>query len=323
MKATKYMDGGDAHTVAATQKLQDAFKRIAEWDSKVYRELNGNRDSVSPLVVKYRECILVGSWHLHLVHDEKKWTLIKDAICSAFKAYLDETPEAKRLVMIEGMHNKKGSHDVENTPNFSNLESAMKWGEPMGVLFLSKEENVRVIYPEPDDTDSISYLVAKGFTRDEAILFFIARGLPGIERQKAPSKLVSFVSYLLTGDRDSGTLDRTIVMDKLLRLSTLFEELYGKPLVRMEDGIVHSNITSDEVVDLINPTLPVVNPRNAKLLNYINLELDVLRNEAIIEDIAKATDEGLRPFVIYGRSHIAVIKPAIDYLYGEPLQLSL
>jgi len=304
------------------EKLAESFKKFAKYGTDEYHKFNGDEKSVLPLVVKYKDCTVVGTWHLRQIGDDKNRKLVREAIEKAVLDYIKTTPKEKRFIMVEGV---TGGNvilkDGKVNPNmpFKDLDSAMKNGEPMGVLYLAKEHDIRATSPEPTDKESIRRLQLRGFTKDEALLFFISRQLPYVEQGKMNEFLPWFVSHLSQESRyvkKEPTNEE--VMDIIKRQNALFEKLYGKPMIITENGVMRSNLTTSEVNRLISPSAVVDKPKEAKLLNHINFELDIIRNKKIVEELKKATDSGLSPFIIYGRSHIAIMKSGLDYLYGEP-----
>jgi hypothetical protein len=308
-----------------TENVRESFKKFAEYGSEEYHKFNGNEKSVLPLIVRYEGCTVVGTWHLRQIGDEKIRDTVRGGVEKAVLDYIKATPKEKRFVMVEGINGGNViTEDGRINIPFKSLDSAMKNGEPMGVLYLAKEHGIRAISPEPTDKESIRHLQIKGFTKEEAMLFFISRQLPYVEQGKMNEFLPWFVSRLA---QESKYLKKEPTNEEVMTIikkqNALFEKLYGKPMIITENGTMRSNLTPSEVNRLISPALVVDRPKEAKLLNHINFELDIIRNKKIIEEMAKATDSGLSPFVIYGRSHIAIMKPVLDYLYGEPLEVRL
>jgi hypothetical protein len=308
-------------------KLSESFKKFTKYGSEEYHKFNdGNEKSILPLIVRYKDCTAIGTWHLHLISDKKIYELVSKAIEKEFLDYIKVTPKEKRFVMVEGIIggnviSKEGK--VNPKMPFKDFDSAVKGrGENIGVLYLAKEYEIRAISPEPTDRECIRYLLKSGFTKDEALLFHIARQI--FDKGKFNESMPQFVSHLIKESRYSNKEPTNEeIMNIIKRQNALFEKLYGKPMIIMENGTMYSNLTAIEVNRFYSPAWVVDRPKEAKLLNHMNFDVDILRNKKIVEDLKTATDSGLHPFVIYGRSHIAIIKPALDYLYGEPIEVRL
>lgn len=299
-------------------KIKEATKKFVSPNSEDYKRFNNKEKSVLPLKLNYEldgsNLTVVGTKHMHQLQGENRKNA-EDAFEKAVLHYIDKTPKEKQLIIVEGFH--------VNIPQHITQENAWKEGEMMITAFLANENKVKIISPDRQTyQESIRNLKLKGFTKEEVCLFYMARQVPYMEDKygNLDSALLPFVSMLAKESKLINTKEPTKEeTSKIIdRLNELFREIYSKPMIVKKKSVMHSNINSAEASKIMDPATPVTDPKNSKLLNNLSLGENKMRDAKIIEYIVDAKDSGASPFVIYGRSHIATIKPALDYIYGEP-----
>jgi hypothetical protein len=308
--------------VKTAGKVNEAFKRFAKYGSEEFLKFNGGKSAL-PLVVKYENCTAVGIWHIQQLEDEENKKLVRNSLYKIVSDYISETTKDKRLIMVEGLYGKNVLQDGKINIPFGDFDEAIKKGENIATLFLAKENGINAMSPELQVKESVRKLLLKGFTKDEILLFFIARQIPYIDKDRLTEGLNRTVSYMISefGPVKSPKPTNSEVSGIIKDLNALFEKTYNKPMFKEDHGVLYPNITMREVNTFYSPAIVVTKHQDAKLLNLIAYEMDILRNKKIIQELARATDKGLSPFIVYGRSHIAIIKPALDYMYGKPIKV--
>jgi hypothetical protein len=302
------------------KRFEAAFKLFADYNSDEYRKLNGTHKKFSLLVLNYRyrksAITLIGTWHIEKTKGAKQ-EMIK-GIKSQVLNYFMKTPRNKRILMVE--RSRYGSPFCGDT-----LEKSFDMGEPSGVTFLAKEKGAKVISPEPAMENQIKELSALGFTKYQIMLYYVVRELPSeIETQAVNDYEIMNIQRLavLLGDRKAKKFEEDYIFNTIIpKLNAEMSKLKGKPLFKRRGNLIFSNYDSDELYPLTDPTLPAIHPEKAILTNEIAFNVSYIRDKNIIREIDKAIKSGKSPLAVYGRSHVARIKPALDYLYGKPIRV--
>lgn len=299
-------------------KLEEAYQRLGNYEGKEYRELNGTPGSVLLKLVYSSGSVkvtLIGSQHID--RNRERGSRIIKGIVSGFNSYLKRTPETRRLVMVEGFSGDPTCLDT--------LEKSFESGEPVGVTFLARNAGIEVFSPEPTSRETVKELMAMGFGRHQILLHFVVRQTPQeMDSQRINQRVVPYAQYLaaVMSSKGDGSLRTTrFISDVIPELNRMMEKLYGKKLFRIKNHLIYSNFTREELWSATNPTLPIVAKERSTVLNEIGYRVNEMRDRRILAEIWRVTRSGKSPFVVYGRSHVARIKPALDYLYGKPIKV--
>ena len=302
------------------KRFEAAFKLFADYNGNEYKKLNGTHKKFSLLVLNYRyrksTITLIGTWHIEKTNVAKQ-EIIK-GIKSQVLNYFMKTPRNKRIIMVEGFSGL--SPLCRDT-----LERSFDMGEPSGVTFLAKEKGAEVISPEPTMENQIKDLYALGFTKYQIMLHYVVRQLSWeVETQAVNANEIMNMQRLAVqlGDGKAKKFGEDYIFNTIIpKLNAEMSKLKGKPLFRRRGNLIFSNYDSDELDPLTDPALPTIHPEKAILTNEIAFYVSDIRNENIIHEIDKAIKSGKSPLAVYGRSHVARIKPALDYLYGKPIRV--
>lgn len=229
---------------------------------------------------------------------------IKEAIVSSFSDYLKHTPKFRRLAVVEGM-GEPICMDSE--------EASFAVGEPLGTTFIAKNAGVKVISPEPRMEEQIDYLMSKGFGKYQIMLHFIVRQMArAIDAHRINEQVFLYMQRLATlmaGKKND--VDENYLMTLTIpSLNAAMKRIRGKKLFKLKNRLIYSNFTSKELSLLVNPILKTTK------INEIAYCLTDFRDRKLMEEICKAVRAGKSPFIVYGISHVARLKPALDYLYG-------
>ncbi len=297
------------------KRLENAFNLLSNYEGEEYRRLNGTR-KFSLLVLEYGTgkagITLLGTRHIH--RNRGNASKIKRSVTSLVLDYFKRTPKSKRLVMVEGFAD--GQPVCADTK-----EKSFDMGEPAGVVFLAKRTGTGVISPEPSMPEQMRYLLSLGFSREEAMLHYIVRQVPGdIEAEALNSRGISYIGRIaiVAGDMKAEKLGNEYVINHVIpRLNRMMRKLKGKNLFRKKEGLIVSDFSPDQLYPLTNPTLKLTK------INKIAYNVSDIRDRSIISRIESSVKSGKSPLVVYGRSHIARIKPALDYLYGKPVKIKV
>ena len=227
------------HDQANNEILTEAFKKFAKYGTDEFYRINGKNDSFMPLVIEYKRCTIVGSWHVRQVFDEQRRSKIEETLRKVVLNYIKRTPKNKRFVMVEGITGGGVLLDGKINIDFKDFDSAVKHEENHAVLFLAKEHGIKATSPEPTILESMKYLSDRGFSKDEAFLFFVARQVPHYNKADLNAGMAHEILYLLKESKPAGSAVPTEsrVLDIIDRENKLFEKLYGKPMIIKEETI--------------------------------------------------------------------------------------
>lgn len=300
-----------------SKRLENAFRKFADYSSGEYKNLNGDHRHFSLLILKYKyrrnNITLVGTWHIGRDRGAKE-SIIK-GIKSQAAAYFKETRPDNRILMVEGF--SEGVPICRDT-----LKKSFDMGEPAGVTFLAKEKRAKVISPEPAMRDQIKRLSSLGFSRYQIILHYVVRRMPWeITSQDLNNHTITYIARLVKQSGYKIPNENYVLNHVIPKLNYEMTRLNGRSLFRLKGNLIFPNYSSDELYPLTDPTLPTVNPKKSILLNEIAYNVNNIRDKNIIKEIDKALISNKSPFAVYGRSHFARIKPAMDYLYGRPVKV--
>ena len=304
--------------MATSKKLEGAFRYLSSYDGKEYRALDGTPESFLLKIIYSSSsggATFIGSQHIDR-HRERSSRIIK-GIVSSFNSYLKRTPIARRLVMVEGFSGDPTCLDT--------LEKSFESGEPVGVTFLARNAGIEVFSPEPTSRETVKELMAMGFGKYQMLLYFVARQTPQeMDSQRINQRVVPYAQYLaaVMSSKGDGSLRTTrFISDVIPELNRMMEKLYGKKLFRIKNHLIYSNFAREELWSATNPTLPIVAKEKSTVLNEIAYRVNEMRDRHILAEIWRVTRSGKSPFVVYGRSHVARLKPALDHLYGKPIKV--
>lgn len=298
--------------VSTSKRLENAYKHFAKYIGQEYAGLSKACLLILTYSFRQSKITLIGTRHIH--RERKLLPKIQKGITSEALRYLRSTSKNKRIVMVEGFD------DVEPC-GFDTAEESFKNGEPSGVTFLAKKAASAVMSPEPKTEEQIKWLRKAGFSKENILLFYVARELSGgIGAQTVNNRSVRYVREMAIrlGDRKAQREGISYAVNSIVpRINRAMKGINGKALFVRKNDLIYSNLSTEELYTLANPTFHDKDPKHSTVLNEISYTLGELRDRKIIGEIEKAVWAGRSPFVVYGMGHIARLKPAFDTLYGK------
>ncbi len=256
---------------------------------------------------------------------------------------------ANLVFMVEGEHSginrEEALKRVEKMT--SRDEAVKKYGESGAAFWAVKEANdagktVEINSPEAPNAWIIDRVSNKN-AEDIALYLTLRQFTSDIGQAKdgptAEERLEKFVRTFVHVQRTTGvdwmknaSVDEyTNVKDNPVALNSWLKKkasefLEGMNARLMSEGLVDKQIVPD-VDALINVDLERISMRDINelhspmdtgkrdsIINKISTEWNGARDRFLVEQIAKAVDDGKKPFVIFGGAHVASIEKAVDTL---------
>ncbi len=256
---------------------------------------------------------------------------------------------ANLVFMVEGEHSginrEEALKRVEKIT--SRDEAVKKYGESGAAFWAVKEANdagktVEINSPEAPNAWIIDRVSNKN-AEDIALYLTLRQFTSDIGQAKdgptAEERLEKFVRTFVHVQRTTGVdwmknasdAEYTNVKDKPVALNSWLKKkasefLEGMNARLMSEGLVDKQIVPD-VDALINVDLERISMRDINelhspmdtgkrdsIINKISTEWNGARDRFLVEQIAKAVDDGKKPFVIFGGAHVASIEKAVDTL---------
>jgi hypothetical protein len=328
-------------------KLMDS-PQVTEIIKRVFPPPEKNPEADQFLVIDRPEMTLFGVSHGK--NPESK-TIRK--LYEILDANLQSAPDNLTL-MVEGMHNGINREQAINlVDGLPDRDAAVrKYGEN-GVAFWAVAEaalsgkTIEISSPEapdrriidglskPTDPEDIAlYLTIRQFTSD------IGNANPNVPSAERLKKFVQTFNHIqeTTGVRWMKEIPEAAEIVKMMEDEVEFnewltkkagefltgmnarlveQELVNKPIVPDVSALInvdHARISMQDINELHDPKNEA--GRNS-VLNRISREWNGARDRFLVERIADAIDDGKKPFVIFGGSHVASIEKAAEELVTE------
>jgi hypothetical protein len=234
-------------------------------------------------------------------------------------AYINKVPESKRIFIAEGGNSTAAASTFE--------DSVSTGGEDTGLVYLAINSKSQIISPEPSQKEAVQMLKSEGFNEDVIALHQFLKCSVRMKREKEKveihkdktdlmNNLIYYASTLSKISEDwAGIIKDENAISKITSRINAISKRYldGKELFKIENGSVESNIDEREFSRFRTPN------HNVYPTNKTGKLEDGLRNEMLLTTIYESAKNGKSPFILYGGEHTIELKPALDYLYGEPV----
>jgi hypothetical protein len=209
-----------------------------------------------------------------------------------------------RIVILEGFPASYGQSPTSLIEDFAaNVDGDFyRWGEPSYAALKAVERGIPFVGGEPDESDVLRAVQQAGFTAKDLARFYFARQIPQFLREesyheKEPVELYgSFMPGVL---RDLGLQPGELPFDEFLEW---YEKLNGKRLD-------FRTFDPEESAPL---------DKGKYGTQRISHEVGMARERFIVTLIAELLDEYDHALVVYGKSHLAQQRPALQAMLGEP-----
>lgn len=243
---------------------------------------------------------------------------------TAFANYLAATPPEQRFVIYEGDERVFADRD----------EAITKAADSGLAQYLAAKEQIGTVSAEPTEAETIEVMERLGVNRQELLALYVARGLAtqiengeadflsgSINHHAASLGIEGFHGYTEAEKEAiaaSGKLDavKAELNKKVGEILPTLNELYkpvldGKELLVIAEGgnIVLNPEFTDSIADLSLNKLGWSGEHRINEVAKLSMEM---RDRVIFHRILQAYNNGKRPFVVYGGSHIVTLQPALE-----------
>jgi hypothetical protein len=325
-----------AQRVELAEIQRDLQRRDTAWESyHGYDEAQQKRDderAVSPVVIeRYPRAVVIGSGNVDGEgrplggHSNNPESSVHSGIESEFAGYLAATPVEQRFVIYEGPTKERDS--------YSDRDSAIRKAADAGLtVFIADREGIPRASGEPSDLETARALVDKGVDKRELALYRVLRDLgPTLERAQDAQSDFSVLVYRqcakseVDGFRQYSPEERSrIAADPELLERIQNEMLDGAKkfaLNELNPQLEQMGLPQFIINDRGELNMPgavgeelrqAANPMAEGRLGDIGRLVSEYRDRHIFDTIADAVQDGKKPFVVYGGSHISALKPALD-----------
>lgn len=214
---------------------------------------------------------------------------LKNAQYPALKEYwnkfLDITKDRPKIVFMEG-----GLRSVMK----SEEEAILTGSEGNLITLFSHQAGITVKSPDLGPEDLLTKLPL--FSKEEAFLYWFLGWLDNYQKHADPKP--DFIQSVEKWFENQRQKDRWVGVDISL---TGMKDLYKKVLGKEFDEKQSNN-------DLVNPN------RSETKINKISRAYSDLREINIVSEIKNEWDKGSSVFVVFGRGHLIIQKPALEEL---------
>lgn len=243
---------------------------------------------------------------------------------TAFANYLAVTLPEQRFVIYEG-----------DKRVFADRDEAIIKGADSGLIqHLAAQEQVDAVSAEPTEAEMVEAMERLGVNRQEILALYVARGLAvqaesseadflagSINHYAASLGIEGFHGYTDAEKEAIAASDRldevkAELNQKAGKILPELNELYrpvleGRDLlVVAEDGNVVINPEfADDIGDISLNKLGWSGEHRINEVAKLSIEM---RDRVIFHCILQAYNNGKRPFVVYGGSHIVTLQPALE-----------
>ena len=211
-----------------------------------------------------------------------------------------------RIAILEGFPASYGPSPPALIEDFAaNVDADFyRWGEPSYAALEANERGIPFLGGEPDESDVLRAVEEAGFTAKDLARFYFVRQIPQFLREgrhHAMEPVDLYESFMPGVLRDLGLRPGELPFDEFL---VWYEDLNGK---RLDFG----TFDSEETAPLKKGTYGT---------QRISHEVSMARERFILTRIAEALDEYDHALVVYGKSHLAQQRPALQAMLGEPVR---
>lgn len=323
---------------ALAEHLKEKYFLAAETDSvfseytgydDVYRLRNEERAKTGRVKVAHYgndEITTVASINVDPVtgeaingHDHRPEAISHKETEAAWQEYLLATPETERFVIFEG------------EPDFSrSRDEAIVARSDSGLLqFMARESDIpreSVISGDPDADYARLELQKRGFSPEDIKLYELVRHLSHDPKHKSEDlNLELYGAAALVGVEGFAPLteeqkvELRTQADGIHTLRAQAAELAQDLNKKFEElGLPQFIISTEGEVQYESQALEALNkswdPRSEGLLADIQRASLEIRDKYLFEQIVAAREQGKKPFVVFGGSHISALEPALERL---------
>lgn len=261
------------------------------------------------------------------LHDFNPESRNHSDIESAYNEYLAATSPEERLVVFEG--------DAREQKYIADRSTAIGSASESGLMqFLAARDGVEAVTGEPSDADIASFVESRGVRREELVLVLMIRNLTHEASAPLPEDITMQIygEAVVNGvegfqDIPDSEKQRIIQQNPEIlsalrnqarglaeRLNADLAELGLPELQLREDGTIGFSSMGDRAV-----LAKAWDPRSEGRLAEIHTMMTEARDHHIFTTVADAIQEGKKPFVVYGGSHVMSLEPTFEsYFDGKP-----
>lgn len=316
--------------------IQEAHTKILRYGSNELEEAHKDWGKPeTPRVFTYNteggQIVMLGTAHTKQLEDpgsqaseelQRKYKMLQQVVTEG-NNYLNRTPQNKALVMVEGFHGGI-------IPQWSSIEEAVAASGEMGaVSYMAYEKGVEVVSPEVKTEEVVEKLKAQGVPTDRVALFYTLRAMPNVISQGKIDELPRHVYHAqlvagaewvqpLTNEEEQRIIlepeeakrkGEEVLKACIPKLNGAMQAVNGQNVFDEATGQIL--ISEDELTELTSP-------RSEKFdtpLNQISRVDNETRDDYLLDEIHKATENGKSPLVVFGGTHALKVNPALRYLH--------
>lgn len=261
------------------------------------------------------------------LHDFNPESRNHSDIESAYNAYLASTPPEERFVVFEG--------DAREQEHIADRSTAIGSASESGLMqFLANKDGVEAVSGEPTDAEIAAFVESRGVSREELTLVLMIRNLTHNPSAPLPDDITmqiygEAVVNGVEGFQDIPESEKPRILEQnpeilsALRVQardlavTLNQQLAELGLPRFDirdDGTIGFASVEDRAAMARS-----WDPRSEGRLAEIHTMMTEARDHHIFTTIADAIQEGKKPFVVYGGSHVMSLEPTFEsYFAAKP-----
>ena len=211
-----------------------------------------------------------------------------------------------RVVILEGFLASDGHSPASLIREYAASVNGdfYPWGEPSYAALKADGLGVPFIGGEPDDSEVLAIVQRAGVTATDLAAFYFVRQIPqflrdGSYRLKEPAEL--YASFMPVVRWNLGLQADDLPFDEFLEW---YEDVNEKRLD-------FEAFDSEEAAPLSNGKYRT---------QRISHEVGIARDRSVVRLIAESLEEYNRVLVVFGHSHLAQQRPALQAMLGSPLK---
>ncbi len=252
-------------------------------------------------------------------HDHRPEATSHHETEAAWQEYLLVTPEAERFVIYEGGSDSSESKD----------EAIIARSDSGLLQYLARESQIdpeSVVSGDPKAEYARAELEKQGFSSADIQLYELIRHLShDPKKEVADLNLELYGAAALVGVQGFVALSQEQKTDLLTKKHGI-EDLRARAAVLAETlnhklktlGLPEFTISNSGDIQYEQQALELLNkswdPRSEGLLSDIQRANLGVRDRYLFEQITSALEQGKKPFVVFGGSHISALEPALERL---------
>ncbi len=329
-----------------------AFSKYADYNSAYYKEVNKARVAAAETpghmhvkinsfgegdVTMIAQIKVDSDGKVRDGHDLNPEAQSMREVELAWQHYLETTPREQQLVIFEGL-------PMEKEFTSSRTAAIQARGDGGLLQYLAQESHVEARTVELTNAEQARLMEAHGVSREDSALFFTLRSLAAkydegknplpddiaMEFYPALAELglggIKAIPEEVKGEYEKDPVLMKTLKDQVAPFVAHWDEVLsasGLPrlVIRADGGIGFEDIQQGEESKKvthadIGKAIHALGGTPLKDIGLINMR--EARDKVIFEKTVDAVNEGKRPFIVFGGSHVVSLEPVMEEYFGAP-----